>query len=340
MSAQSHQTPASLIRLLGDAEGVSQSMITIIVDIRGFTKFTNSADSVEVAWYLKRTYKHILETYFKDAKFCKPTGDGLIICYHAPEKQLSLLANTLSKKVFEMINTFPKTFINDPIITFDVPTNLGVAMTRGVGCELRSGKQIIDFSAKHINLASRLQDYARPKGVILDHSFLSLLESDHPYIVKEVYIEGFSEDFPTKILTSPEIELPAKALKKMGAATWKSLLIETIQFKDLLKRGSRFHHDVPVDLVSGSEVQAKISYPSYKNKRKEPGITSFFEESLEIIQKANKFSVVWNYESLHSHLLADGVRERDNIIVELTYLGTNESFQIPRKLVKSNLALR
>jgi hypothetical protein len=68
----------TLKRLLADAAGESQWVVAINLDIRGFSS-RMSANPSETALYLKKVYARILDSYFTNLSFFKPTGDGLLV---------------------------------------------------------------------------------------------------------------------------------------------------------------------------------------------------------------------------------------------------------------------
>lgn len=66
-------------KLLDDVTGVSEFVLAVNIDIRGLSSFSMRVESPETAIYLKRVYTRIIEDYFPNASFFKPTGDGLLI---------------------------------------------------------------------------------------------------------------------------------------------------------------------------------------------------------------------------------------------------------------------
>ena len=69
------------------------------------------------------------------------------------------------------MDDFPTMFTDDPMINFATPTNLGFGIARGTACCLFSGKRILDYSGQLLNLAARLNDLARPKGLVIDGAY-------------------------------------------------------------------------------------------------------------------------------------------------------------------------
>ncbi|MCJ7692880.1 MAG: hypothetical protein MUO22_05640 [Sedimentisphaerales bacterium] len=69
----------NLRKLLENAEGVSEFIIAINVDIRGFSEFSLQVESPDAAMYVKRVYIRLVDDYLTGASFFKPTGDGLLL---------------------------------------------------------------------------------------------------------------------------------------------------------------------------------------------------------------------------------------------------------------------
>lgn len=67
------------LKLLEKATGRDEYVIAVNLDIRGFTQFSQSVESLPVATYIKKVYLKIMKGYFKNASYYKPTGDGLIV---------------------------------------------------------------------------------------------------------------------------------------------------------------------------------------------------------------------------------------------------------------------
>jgi len=189
-------------RLLKDAIGVSEYVIVINLDIRGFTPFCESVDSLNVATYIKRVYAKILNDFFKNASYYKPTGDGLIIVIPYTEKDLGEVVNSTVSSCLTLLETFPSLCANDPMINFSTPKKIGIGVTRGSACCIKSGDKVLDYSGRTLNLASRLMDLARPSGIVTDDSFsINLLPEKirELFTDQEVYLKGIAEEESIKI---------------------------------------------------------------------------------------------------------------------------------------------
>jgi class 3 adenylate cyclase len=188
---------SELRKMLDNAEGTSDSIIALILDIRGFTPFCKEQESLNVANFLKRVYTRIIDEYFPNARFYKPTGDGLLIVMsYTPKSLRDLLAKTMDKSL-SLVRDFGKLCEEDEMINFYTPDKVGIGISRGAACCISSDGTIVDYSGRVINLASRLNDLARPCGVVFDSGLgITLLpkEIQDLFLSDNVYIRGIAED--------------------------------------------------------------------------------------------------------------------------------------------------
>lgn len=204
-------------KLLDSATGISQHVIAIVIDIRGFTPFCNTVDSLEVATYIKKVYMKIIDAYFPDASFYKPTGDGLLVIVPYAEDSLEQVINKTIESCKKLVEDFGNLCVDEPMINFDTPKNIGIGITRGSACCLASGEKVLDYSGKVLNLASRLMDTARPSGIVFDSKFgLNLLSKDNRELFLEdrVYIRGIAEQEPIIICYTRNFTIISDSYKK------------------------------------------------------------------------------------------------------------------------------
>lgn len=168
----------------------------MMADIRSFTPFCQRVDSSEVALFIKKVYIKIIDEYFPDLEFYKPAGDGLLIIIPYRDEDVKEKCNKVITNCIKLVENFPTFLMGDPVINYDVPKHIGIGISRGSVCCLKSGDKIIDYSGKRINLASRLMDLARPSGVVVDGEFNFQLFPENVqsfFTGKEVYIKGVAE---------------------------------------------------------------------------------------------------------------------------------------------------
>jgi class 3 adenylate cyclase len=181
---------------LANAVGVSEYAIVISADIRGFSDFSDDHESPDVATYIREVFIQMIDEYFPFGSFFKSTGDGLMITVHFDrDTVVDMLARSVSSAV-RCVEDFPTFSRDNPMITFATPTNLGIGIARGTTCCLMTDGKILDYSGQLMNLAARLQDLARPRGVVMDGAFghnLLNRETQEMFIPAKAYIRGIAE---------------------------------------------------------------------------------------------------------------------------------------------------
>lgn len=155
-------------RLLESVTGVSEFVISVNIDIRGFSSFSMMVDSSETAIFIQKVYKKIIDDYFPSAKFVKPTGDGLLIILPYKEEDLKEMVGKIVQACMTLIGDFAAFCEHDPMINFNVPKKIGIGLSRGAVCRIASKDKTLDYSGRVINLSSRLMNLARPEGIVID----------------------------------------------------------------------------------------------------------------------------------------------------------------------------
>ncbi len=156
-------------KLLEKAKGVSEFPIALNVDIRGFSRW--SGDSAESGLFIKKIYIRLIDEFFQDASFYKATGDGLLVIFPVDENDPKVAVRDTVQLALEIVKQFPTLTNGDPMINFSTPSAVGIGLARGPASRLVSGRKTLDYSGTTLNIASRLMDLARPKGVVLDGQF-------------------------------------------------------------------------------------------------------------------------------------------------------------------------
>jgi class 3 adenylate cyclase len=250
------------LSLLGAAQGQSEFVVVAVVDIRGFSDFSRRHESPNIAMFIKRFYVRLLEEYFSSATFVKPTGDGLLLIFPYDEVSLPSVCETVTTACFRCLQDFPSICKDDPMINFDVPKSVGFGIARGTACRLFSGDQVIDYSGHLLNLASRLNDLARPSGIVIDGNFGEALVSEaHRELLsaRQVYIRGIAEEVPLKVLVQTDVvSVPDGNLVPIGVDTWRSLSQE-LSAKDVGRMASAFRSTFPAWPSRGRRVQVRFS---------------------------------------------------------------------------------
>jgi adenylate cyclase len=230
-----------LKKLLPRAKGESRLVVVVFLDVRGFSSFAKIAESSEAALFLRSMYTKILDSYFPDAQFFKPTGDGLLIILDYDEDNLAEIVNSAIESSLRLVGDFADLTIDDPMVNFEVPDSIGIGLARGAATALVSDDYILDYSGRPLNLASRLMDLARPRGVVFSESLgWSLLEDEYAaqFSADKVYVKGIAEDLPmTAYIAIDMVSLPESCKRPINRYSRKTTGEEEITFKQFQERG-------------------------------------------------------------------------------------------------------
>jgi class 3 adenylate cyclase len=189
--------------------------VATFLDIRGFSTFSARGESFDSALYLRSVYSTILGSYFDDADFFKPTGDGLLIIHELPgdAQQVPAIVSSILTRAVALIEEFGQLTADDYMVNFATPQKLGIGLARGSVTRLVSDGFVLDYTGRCLNLAARLMDKARPAGVVFgDTHARQLMEPDIATAFSEdqVCIRGISEEVPVAIFVTGSVDiLPA-----------------------------------------------------------------------------------------------------------------------------------
>ncbi len=259
-----------LRKRLQGADGRSEFVIAAMCDIRGFSKFSIRHESPDTAMFIKRFYLKLLDTYFKQAVFAKPTGDGLLLIFRYNEHNLIETSELVIETAFKVISDFPKMFADDSMINFTTPHQVGFGVTRGPTCCLFSGRSIIDYSGQLLNLASRLNEFARPCGIVVDGNYLlNVLPSScrARFSKRNVYVRSIAEESPICVFCSSEVSLPTYALSPLSGQGWKEVT-HKMTIDKLSKINGSFRLNLQDEPASMENMQVQFISPS-------PGLEGF-----------------------------------------------------------------
>lgn len=204
-------------KLLDDAFGTSEHILAIVVDIRGFSSFCQKNESFDVADYIRHIYKKMIDNFFANATYYKPTGDGLLVIVACPNKNLQAFIADYVKRCLNLLSSFKDFCIDNPRINFETPDKIGIGISRGSACRLSTGSKTIDYSGRVINLAARLNNLARPSGMVFDYSLgFNFLPSEiqEKFATDNIYVRGIAEVKPIAIYYTKELTILDPASKK------------------------------------------------------------------------------------------------------------------------------
>jgi class 3 adenylate cyclase len=199
--------PEEFRRHLADAHGESCQALAMFLDVRGFSTFAGVAESSDTALFLRSMYSRILDSYFPEADFVKPTGDGLLLIRELTTDLAEVTARIRAwvQRGLDLVQDFASLTDDDLLITIPVPRQVGIGLARGSVSKLVSPAGVIDYSGRCLNLAARLMDFARPEGVTLQDRHAEALlgpELFSKFRTEEVFIRSIAEELPVAIQAS------------------------------------------------------------------------------------------------------------------------------------------
>ena len=309
---------------LSRAQGVSQQVIAIFVDVRGFTTFSGMQDSSSAALFLKSMYLKILTHYFPDVSYFKLTGDGLMIIRAYDESTLHDLLNDSVHASIKLVEDFPTICEDDQMIVFEVPKLVGIGISRGSATQLRSDDETLDYSGRPLNLAARLMDLARPNGLVIDDrtigkgiledNILAQLSSADPFI------KGIHEEKPVsvKYQTSNTV-IDKRSLLPINK--YKPVVLKAPACKpaELIIRAGNYSFPITEEPADPSACKVTASFPKYSKGRKTTyrllqDFPTRYEDSV------GRRKLIVDCRAIHAYAIGQGVKRDTLIELEFSYL--------------------
>lgn len=248
---------------LRGARGTAEFAIVVVSDVRGFSEFSKIHESPETALYIKRIYLEMIGKYFGNAKFAKPTGDGLLFIFSYTEDNLAEVSNAVISSCFSCLEEFPRICATDPMINFATPQHIGFGVSRGPTCCLHTDDAILDYSGHLLNLASRLMNIARPSGIVVDGSFSGLMIPDkyrNDFEEKDIFVRSVAEDVPRKIYYSKNyVQIHESALVPIQNVVWEMVNCD-LDVNKLGRLSSKYRIDLPSAPVSERMVKGAARF--------------------------------------------------------------------------------
>lgn len=277
----------NLKKLLDSAQGQSRFVVALFLDVRGFSSFAKLAESSETALFLKVAYGEILNNYFTEASFFKPTGDGLLIILDYSDETLEQVVRDAVGTSVKLVREFSSITSGNPMINFEVPGELGIGLARGAATRLTSARKTLDYSGRPLNVAARLMDLARPSGVVFDRSLgVDLLSASQKRLFFEdaAYLKGIAEHVPMPVHgLSGATTIPLYAKRPINKLRTQVDRFD-FTFKDVKDRDRWLHHisEKPIDPEA---LTVRLEYPIGNPKR---GEVDTYETTGEYVVQANE----------------------------------------------------
>lgn len=224
--ALDQKTQSTILReRLENATGQPEQVIAINLDVRGFSSFCERNESVNAVRYIREAYKKLIDGYFPQAPFAKPTGDGLLIVSPYEEESLADAANHALKTCQQVHQTF-RSLVDDSILNIKKPQKIGIGLSRGAAFRIIANGETLDYSGRVLNRASRLMNLARPNGIVFDREYLTGLaqptDLDKTFSKSKVWLWGIAERDPIEIYYSRSYgtRIPHTYRKRLDARKW------------------------------------------------------------------------------------------------------------------------
>jgi class 3 adenylate cyclase len=312
----------TLRKLLPDAVGTSQWVVAVNVDIRGFTSYSLSRDSVETALYLKKVYVAIVDGFFQfPGVFYKPTGDGLFFVIPFEEAQFGSVAATALEDAVKLIAGFQVLTANDPMLKFSLPDKLGIGLSAGSASRLSAKGKTLDYSGRVLNQASRLMELARPHGIVFDESMpLDLMPKElvDRFSRDEVYLRGVAEAAPiTVYYLRGATQITERSRQPLVEETWATQT-ETRTVRELRNR-SNFRHKLRYRPTDRSRITVEVSHPKYHGSRRLTDVVGLIWPKFTYKVFGDEPSVTIDYQPIVAQLKSKKVREADPVTITIGY---------------------
>jgi hypothetical protein len=296
---------------LDSAIGVSEFVLALNLDIRGFTNWSLEVDSAQTALYVKKVYAKLIDRYFADAAMVKPTGDGLFVVESFDEEHLESNVQRSVLNSLEIVETFGSLCDDEPMINFPVPQDVGIGLSRGSACRLLSGDLTLDYSGRVLNLAARLMGLARPRGLVFDEGLgVDLLPTDllATFSKDNVYLRGASPTDPIAIYYRPqEIEISEINKHPIGETRWEQTKVELTP-KDMEEVAQNWRFELDPQPIENHEAQCQVSHSAVtKGGRKSASRTTYVTVPVAMGNVAGKKVARVNINKLAADLKQNGV---------------------------------
>jgi len=309
--------------LLDQAVGTAEYVVVLNVDVRGFSTFSARVDSADAGLYIKKVYARIIDDFFPEASFFKPTGDGLLLTLPYTEETLQETVRLALERSFDLVESFGTLVSGDKMITFDVPKDVGIGIARGSASCLRSGDRILDYSGRILNLASRLMSIARPSGIVTDGSFspdLVVDDLEFRLATDRVYLPGIAEATPVEVRYAWEFtDIPPSAKQPLSEYQWNTWT-ETKTLRQLEDSSPRYLIELSERPVDETEIQVVSRHPrATRSGGKAAGVLGLTGVPFDYKIDAGRPMVAMHYNALAATLRNSGVKGPWQVMIEIRY---------------------
>jgi len=280
-------------------------------------------EAIEAALFLRLAQTRLLQDHFAGASFAKSTGDGLLLVYDHGRDDLADTMGIATEASLRAVAEFP-TLVDHPMVPEDHPRDLGIGIAHGPASALRTGDSTLDYFGRPLNLAARLMELARPRGVVIDDASVLVGVLKEQFSEDHVYIRGFAEASSRPIFVSDDIEVPSFAKIPIVEPIWHPLPERSFPYariKEFAADNNRFILMME-EKPRGGDVLVEIMYPTIRaNGRRVPNermIEALGEtDDFVLHQRGDQYGIAVMAERLVSILNEKCPRLRDNEQVTL-----------------------
>jgi class 3 adenylate cyclase len=309
---------------LGQAVGKSEFVIVQNLDIRGFSDWSLNVDSAQTALYIKKVYATLIDSYFKEASFIKPTGDGLLVITSFEEDELETEASRAIQRAIAIVESFGSLVEDDKMINFEVPQDVGFGIARGTASRLATEERTLDYSGRVLNLASRLMDLARPSGVVFDASYgVDLLPDEVAKDFREeaVYLKGIATSKPLTVYCwPPSVTISPIHRSPIDEERWEHQTLTTTP-KELEEMAAKHYRWVlePAPLP-GATVECAVTHDAVtKGRRRSKKHEQSFGLEVSLRRAADRTVARIDQHQLATRLREKGVGPTWPVVVKISY---------------------
>lgn len=279
--------------------------------------------------YLTKIYPRIIDEYFADQWFFKPTGDGLLLVRSFEEDELSGLVSKTIGDCFQIVDSFPDLCEREPMVNFRTPTEVGIGLAQGAASRLLATdpndpdrELTLDYSGRVLNLASRLMELARPRGVVVDSGFGAGLIPDNVrgrLKSEEGYVRGVSPEDAVKVYFDPDLtRLPASFKQKPNELDWNSE-VRSFTLKEIEEHLNPHHFRLAHNPAEGT-VSCVVTHSALSpSKRRISGLQTNFDYPHQQFRDGNVDVVAVDFPSLAKLLREKGLKGPWPVSVRVQY---------------------
>ena len=212
------------------------------------------------------------------------------------------------------------------MINYEVPKDVGIGLAQGAASRLaaldESGQDLtLDYSGRVLNLASRLMELARPRGVVIDSGFGAglLPETITDRLDEKVgYIRGVSPDDSLRIFFDPAITHIDPSFERRPAdVVWHNVQ-RTWTLREMEKYGMVHVFALSSKLFDPKVHKCWVIYRT-ANDRKHDNLITRFEVAGEYVEEAGRPCVEVDVPEVAKLVAKDGVKSTWDVTVRVDY---------------------